>query len=76
MSNSNLTTNLRIDTNFTPEMITEIIINDRSPMQSPRAKSPTNIQPIKCPGAPKKIAVPVPRTPRVQNETICKQLFD
>ncbi len=82
MSNSNLNTNLKINTNFIPNTITEVIINDtsniddRSPMQSPRAKSPTNIQSIKCPCAPKKIAIPVPRTPRVQDENVCKQLFD
>lgn len=77
------TSNLTINTNFSNNNnITSITINDtnnitisnvddRSPLQSPRAKSPTNV----CPNAPKKITIPVPRTPRVQNENICKQLF-
>jgi hypothetical protein len=62
------TPNLTINTN-------NINNDDRSPMQSPRSKSPTNNDSIKCPGAPKKIVIPVPRTPRVQNKNVCKQLF-
>ncbi len=81
MSISNLTINTNVINNNNITSITindtnNINIDDRSPLQSPRAKSPTNIQSIKCPGAPKKIAIPVPRTPRVQDENVCKQLFD
>ena len=50
--------NLTINTN-------NINSDDRSPMQSPRSNSLTNKDSIKCPGTPKKIVIPVPRTPRV-----------
>ena len=77
MSISNLTINTNIINN---NNITSITINDtnntniddRSPLQSPRAKTPTNV----CPNAPKKIVIPVPRTPRVYNENVSKQLFN
>lgn len=47
-------------------------IDDRSPLQSPRAKSPIN----KCPNAPKKLDTPVPITPRVNNENeVSRVLF-
>jgi len=63
------TPNLNINTNLP----SNIFINndDRSPLQSPRAKSPTNM----CPGAPKKIEIP--KTPRVQDDDddVSKVLF-
>ena len=77
------TPNLTINTNFiNTNNITSISIDntnnitisnvdDRSPLQSPRAKSPISV----CPNAPKKIVIPVPRTPRVQNENVSRQLF-
>ncbi len=81
MSTSNLTINTNVINNNNITYITindtnNINIDDRSPLQSPRAKSPTNNVPNKCPNAPKKIVIPVPRTPRVYNENVSKQLFN
>jgi hypothetical protein len=82
MSTPNLTINtilpLNNITSITIDETNNTIISnnnnddDRSPLQSPRAKSPISV----CPNAPKKIVIPVPRTPRIQNEDVCKQLFN
>jgi hypothetical protein len=80
--------NLSINTNISQENINSITIlnnlniyyENRSPLQSPRAKSPTNNESTKCPNAPRKITIEIPRSPRVQNDeinqnNICKKLF-